>query len=212
MTSTWPRWLPRQSHLEKFKFTILAGQVHFWCKCNRYKPVTFKITCQSSQGHLLSRKSIDFSKALFLSHWKGQGQSFKCKLTEFVSWNFKYFWFQCKVNGKFGIWSPMSSYMHCKGTQNWIFGSNLSFHRNFKSYHTSTGSHMFSFVKGHIVTLPWCVPTMQASSPSTNPGTQQFTDGSQLCWLWAPRNWSDPSLPTDYTLGGWPQWLSTTPE
>ena len=31
------------------------------------------------------------------------------------------------------------------------------------------------------VALPWCVPTMQASSPSINPGTQQFTDGSQLC-------------------------------
>ena len=32
---------------------------------------------------------------MFLSPWKGQGQSFKCKLTEFVSWDFRYFWFQC---------------------------------------------------------------------------------------------------------------------
>ena len=119
---TWPRCLPCKSHLEKFKFTIFCGQVHFQCKCNRYKPVTFKITCQSSQGHLLSKEVNWLSKTLFLSPWKCQGQSFKCKLTEFVSWDFRYFWFQCKVNGKFGIWSPMSSYMYCKGTQNWIFG------------------------------------------------------------------------------------------
>ena len=43
---------------------------------------------------------------MFLSPLKGQGQSFKCKLTEFVSWDFRYFWFQCKVNGKFGISVP----------------------------------------------------------------------------------------------------------
>ena len=111
MTSTWPRWLPRKSHLEKFKFTIFIGQVHFWCKCNRYKPVTFKIICQSSQGHLLSKESIDFLRHCSYLLGKVKGKSFKCKLTEFVSWDFRYFWFQCKVNGKFGIWSPMSSYM-----------------------------------------------------------------------------------------------------
>ena len=102
----------------KFKIPMLNGQVHFWCKCNRYKPVTFKITCQSSQGHLLSRESIDFLGYCSCLLEKVKGRGFKCKLTEFVSWDFKHFWFQCKVNGKFGIWSPMSSYMYCKGTQN----------------------------------------------------------------------------------------------
>ena len=81
MTSTWPRRLPRKSHLEKFKFTIFVGQVHFWCKCNRYKPVTFKITCQSSQGHLLSKKSIDFLRHCSCLLGKVKGKSFKCKLT-----------------------------------------------------------------------------------------------------------------------------------
>ena len=150
MTSTWPRWLPRKSHLEKFKFTTFLGQVHFWYKCNRYNPVTFKTTCQSSQGHLLSRESFDFLGYCSCLLEKVKGRGFKCKLTEFVSWDFRYFWFQCKVNGKFGVWSPMSSYMYCKGTQNWIFGSNLFFHRNFKPFGTSTGSHMFSYVKGHM--------------------------------------------------------------
>ena len=63
MTSTWPRWLPCKSHLEKFNFIM------FFVKCifSTFQvhsvpivPVTFKITCQSSQGHLLSKKSIDF--------------------------------------------------------------------------------------------------------------------------------------------------------
>ena len=31
------------------------------------------------------------------------------------------------------------------------------------------------------VALPWCVPTNEASNRSTNPGTQQFTNGSHLC-------------------------------
>ena len=76
---------------------MFNGQVHFWYKFNRYKLVTFKITCQSSQGHLLSRESIDFLGYCSCLLEKVKGRSFKCKLTEFVSWDFKYFWFQCKV-------------------------------------------------------------------------------------------------------------------
>ena len=63
MTSTWPRWLPCKSHLEKSKFTIFwssAFSVHFRSSLYSIVPVTFKITCQSSQGHLLSKRSIDF--------------------------------------------------------------------------------------------------------------------------------------------------------
>ena len=114
MTSTWPVWLLRKKPPWKVEIPKFNGQLHFWYKCNRYKPTTFKITCQSSQGHLLSRESIDFLGYCSCLIGKVKGRDFKCKLTEFVSWDFRYFWFQCKVNGKFGIWSPMSSYMYCK--------------------------------------------------------------------------------------------------
>ena len=40
-----------------------------------------------------------------------------------------------------------------KGTQNWFCGPNLFHHRNFKSCHTSTRSHMFLNVKGHVSTM-----------------------------------------------------------
>ena len=118
--------------LKKFKFTIFfikyifsTFQVH----SVPIKPVTFEITCQSC--HLLSKMSIDLLRHYSCLLGKVKGKSFKCKLTEFVSWAFRYFGLQCKVNGKFGIQSPMSSYMCCKGTQNLIFGPNLSFHWNF---------------------------------------------------------------------------------
>ena len=44
-----------------------------------------------------------------------------------------------------------------------------------------------------------CLPSL-ASSLSTDMGTQQFTDGSQLSWLWAPRNCSDPVQDNSWVL------------
>ena len=50
----------------------------------------------------------------------------------------------------------------------------------------------------HIVALPYASQLWQVES--VNMGTKQFIDGSQLCWLWPPRNWSDPvHLPLGYT-------------
>ena len=139
-----------QGGYSKFKFTTFFGQVHFQCILGTKCTCHFKIICQSSQGHILYKESIDFLGHCSCLLGKVKDNSFKCKLTEIVTWAFWYFWFQCKVNRKIGIWSPMSSYMCCKGTQNWFFGPNLFHHRNFKSYHTSTGSHIFSNVKGHM--------------------------------------------------------------
>ena len=89
MISTWPRWLLCKSHLEKFKITIFLVKVHFQyilgvqsalhpCTCH------FKITCQSSQGHLLSKESIDFLRHCSCLLGKVKDKSFKCKLTEIV--------------------------------------------------------------------------------------------------------------------------------
>ena len=152
MTSTWLKWLPckiltrwlfkNQNH---HIFWSSAFSVHF-----RYKVHMSFQDHLSCQGHLLSKESIDFLGHCSSLLGKVKDKSFKYKLTKIVTWAFWYFWFQCKVNGKIGIWSPVSSYMCCKGTQNWFFGPNLFFHGNFKSYHTSTGSQMFSNVKGHM--------------------------------------------------------------
>ena len=61
----------------------------------------------------------------------------------------------------------------------------LSFsHTNF----TKCASEVETFLQGRRPLLlryrGACLPSM-ASSLSTDKGTQQFTNGSQLCWLWS---------------------------
>ena len=70
---------------------MFNDQVHFWCKCNRYKPVTFKITCQSSQGHLLSRESIDLQGYCSCLLEKDQGQRFQVQTNRICILRFQTF-------------------------------------------------------------------------------------------------------------------------
>ena len=146
MTSKWlpckilTRWLSKiQNH---HIFWSSAFSVHF-----RYK------VHMSFQDHLSikARASIvqgvnRLPRALFLSPWKDQGQRFQVQVNRSCNSSFLIFLVSMQSQWK-------SSYVYCKGTQNWSFGPNLFFHRNFKSYNTSTGSHMFSNVKGHMSTM-----------------------------------------------------------
>ena len=69
-----------------------------------------------------------------------------------------------------------------------------------------TSQVMYKKITKSIIVLRYrgvCLPLM-ASSLSADMGTQQFTDGSQLGWLWTQRNWSDPVHLQIYPLkGGW---------
>ena len=60
------------------------GQVHFQCILGTKCTCHFKIICQSSQGHILSKKSIDFMGHCSCLLGKVKDKSFKCKLTEIV--------------------------------------------------------------------------------------------------------------------------------
>ena len=82
--------------------------------------------------------------------WNSQEQKFQVQTNRNCILIFLIFLVPMQSQWKNWYLVPMASYMHCKGTHIWFFGLNLYYHRNLKSYHTSTGSHMFSYVKGHM--------------------------------------------------------------
>ena len=85
MTSTWPRWLPRKSHLEKFKFTIFVVKCIFGTSATGTDLSLSRLLVNQVKGIYCLKKSIDFLRHCSCLLGKVNGKSFKCKLTEFVS-------------------------------------------------------------------------------------------------------------------------------
>ena len=91
--------------------------------------------------------------ALFLSPWKGQGQKFQVQVNRNCNLSFLIFLVPMQSQWKNWYLVPSELIYVLQRNSELIFGPNLFHHRNFKSYHTSTGSHMFSNVKGHMSTM-----------------------------------------------------------